>query len=169
MRCLAAVLALSLVGYPLLITPSTTVLVLGAAAMMLCVLGILVATPVLVGGMVLALAEYTLAPSLAGGPPRLASAVLLGVVLVLLLETADFGRRAHHAAIGPGVLLAQIRSWAVFGALAGAGALVAIAAASVASASLRLPWAPAVAAAGAAAALVAVALALSAGRVPPRD
>ena len=169
MRRLAAVLALVLVGYPLLIASSIAIVALGGAAMILCGLGILIATPVLVGGMVLALGEYTLALWITGGSPRLAGAVFLGVVMVLLLETADFGRRAHRAVIGPGVVLAQIRSWASLGALAGMVVLVASAAASVASTAVRLPWAPAVAAAGAAVALVGVALALSARRVPPRD
>jgi len=168
-RRLAAVLTVVLVGSPLLIASSTAVLALGAAAMMLCFLGILAATPVLVGGMVLALGEYTLALWLAGGPPRLAGAVLFGVVLVLLLETADFGRLAHRATLGPGLLAAQIRSWAVFAAFAGVGALVASTGANVTSAAVRLPWAPAVAAAGAAVALVGVALALSYRRLPPRD
>ena len=169
MRRLAAVLTLVLVGYPLLVTTAPAVLALGAAAMLVCILGILASTPVLVGGMVLALGEYALALWLAGGPPRLTGAALVGVVLVLLLETADFARRARRAVIGPGVLLAQARSWVVLGALTGLGALAASAAASAASAAVRLPWAPAIAAAGAAVALVGVALALSGSRMPPRD
>ncbi|PYN88786.1 MAG: hypothetical protein DMD87_09125 [Candidatus Rokuibacteriota bacterium] len=169
MRRLAAVLSVVLVGYPLLVVSSTAVLALGAAALSLCALGILVAPPVLVGGMVLALGEYTLALWLADGPPRLAGAALLGVVLVLLLETADFGRRAHRATIGPGLFAAQLRSWAVVAALTGMGAWAAGAGASVASAAVRLPWAPAIAAAGVAVTLVAVALALSVRRLPPRD
>jgi hypothetical protein len=160
MRRLAAVLALILAGYPLLVAASSAVLALGAGAVGLCWLGIVTATPVLAAGMVLALSEYALALWLAGGPPRLAGAVLVGVVLILLLETAEFGRRAHRAEVGPGVLLTQIRSWAVLGALTGAGALVLSAAASVASAAVRLPWAPAIAGAGAAIALVAIALAV---------
>ena len=67
------------------------------------------------------------------------------------------------------MFLAQIRSWAVHGALTGAGALVASALASGIGASLRLPWAPAVAAAGGTVALVAVALALAAARPPSSD
>jgi hypothetical protein len=164
MRRLPAVLALALVSAPLLIAPASSVVALGAAALMLCALGILGVMPALAGGMVLALGEYALALRLAGGGPRLGGAVLLGVGLVLLLETAEFGRRAHHAAIGPGVLLAQIRSWALCGALTGAGSLVAGAAASAVGASMRLPWAAAVAAAAAAVALVAVALALRVAR-----
>ena len=168
MRRFASVLALVLVSYPLLIAPSPAVVALGAAALIVCILGILVATHVLVAGVVLALAEYTLALWIGGGPPRLAGGVVLGVVLLLLVETADFGRRAHGAVIGPGVVLAQLRAWALFGSLAGMVAVLASVVASVASAAVRLPWAPAVAAAGAAVALVGVALALSAVRVPPR-
>ena len=92
---------------------------LGAAALIVCILGILVATHVLVAGVVLALAEYTLALWIGGGPPRLTGGVVLGVVLLLLVETADFGRRAHGAVIGPGVVLGQLRAWALLGSLAG--------------------------------------------------
>jgi hypothetical protein len=165
-RRAAAVLSVVLVGAPILTAPSTAVVGLGAAALVLCGLGILIAPPVLVGGMVLALGEYTLALSLVGGPPRLGVAALLGVVLVLLLETADLGRRAHRATLGPGLLAAQTRAWAAVAALTGMGALAASAGARVASAAVRLPWAPAIAAAGVAVTLVAVALALSARRLP---
>lgn len=169
MRRLAALLTVVLAAAPLFIGPSTAVVALGAAATLLCWLGIVVAMPVLVCGMVLALGEYTLALWLAGGPPRLGGAVLLGIVLVVLLETADFGRRAHRAAIGPGLLLAQIRAWAVCAAVTGTGALAVSAAASVTSAAVRLPWAPAIAAVGAAVTLVGAALVLAGGRLPPRD
>ena len=166
MRRAAAILSVILVGAPIAIAPSTAVAGLGAAALVLCGLGILIAPPALVGGIVLALGEYTLALALAGGPPRLAGAALLGVVLLLLLETADFGRRAHRATIGPGLVAAQMRAWATAAALTGIGALAASAGASVASATVRLPWAPAIAAIGVAITLVTVALALSARRLP---
>jgi len=166
---LAALLALLIAGYPLLIARSTTVAALGGAALVVCVLGILGAVRVVVGGIVLALAEYALALWIRGGPPRLADAALLGVALLLLLESADFGRRAHRAALGPGVLRAQLGSWALSGALAGIVAWLATTAASAASAAVRLPWAPAVAAAGAIIALVGSGLALSARRARSRD
>ncbi|HKD00504.1 MAG TPA: hypothetical protein VKG20_20845 [Methylomirabilota bacterium] len=167
MRRAAAVLSVVLVGAPILIASSTAVVGLGALALLLCWLGILVATPVLVSGMVLALGEYALALWLSGAPPRLAGAALLGVVLLVLLETADLGRRAHGATLGPGVLAAQMRACIVVAALTGTGALAASAAAIVASTALRLPWAPVIAAAGVAVTLVAVAFALCARR-PPR-
>jgi hypothetical protein len=71
--------------------------------------------------------------------------------------------------LGPGVVRAQLASWARLGFIAGVVALLASAAANVASLAVRLPWAPAVAAAGAAVALVGVALALSARRSLSRD
>jgi hypothetical protein len=108
-------------------------------------------------GAVLALAEYTLALWLSAGPPRLASAVLFGAGVVLLLETADFGWRARRAALGPGVVTAQLRHWALFAALGVAAAIGVIGVAGLASESLPLPWAPAIAATGAAVALVAIA------------
>jgi hypothetical protein len=162
-RALAALLALLVVGYPPLIAWATPVLLLGAMAITLCWLGILLATPLLVAGAVVALAEYTLAVWLAGGPPRMAGAVLLGVGMLLLVEIADWARRARRATLGPGVLLAQIRSWAAFGALTATLALGVIALATVASGA-RLPWAPALAAAGAVVALVGLAVALHRSR-----
>jgi hypothetical protein len=169
MRRLATALALVAVSYPLVIAHATAVVAVAAAALVVCVLGILVATHVLVGGMVLALVEYTLALWISGGPPRPAGAACLGVVLLLLLEAADFGRRAQSTALGPGVVRAQLASWARLGFIAGLVALLASAAANAASLAVRLPWAPAVAAAGAAVALVGVALALSARRSLSRD
>jgi hypothetical protein len=162
-RAVATLLAVLVVGYPLLIATAPPVLFLGAVAITLCALGILLAPPILVAGAVVALAEYTLALWLVGGPPRLAGAVLLGVGLLLLVETADWGRRARRATLGPGVVLSQIRYWAAFGAFTAALALGVIALATVASGA-RLPWAPALAAAGAVVALVGLAVALHRSR-----
>jgi hypothetical protein len=160
MRHLTAVLACALVGYPLLIAPATSVLTLGVVALALCALGFLLGTPLVVGGAVAVLGEYALALWLAGSPPRLFGAVLFGVGVTLLVQTADFGWRARRAALGPGVVASQIRHWALFGAVAGMTTLAAIGVASAASASVRLPWAPALATTGAAIALVAVAFAV---------
>ena len=169
MRRIAAVLTLLLVSYPFLIASSAVVVALAAAALLVCLLGILTATPALVVGIVLALAEYAVALWIGGGPPRLAGAVFLGVVLRLLVETADLGRRAHGAALGPGVVGAHLRAWGSTAALASTTALVTAAVCGVASTAVRLPWAPAVAAAGGAVALVGIVLALTAGRIISRD
>ena len=160
MRHLTALLACALVGYPLLIAPATSVLTLGLVALALCGLGVLLGTPPVAGGAVVALGEYALALWLADSSPRLAGAALFGVGLTLLLQTADFGWRARRAALGPGVVASQLRYWALFGAIAAAATLVAIAVAETASATVRVPWAPALAATGAAIALVAVAFAV---------
>jgi hypothetical protein len=156
-----ALVVAMLVGYPLLIAPTKAVLVTGLLAAVLCAFGLVVrSTAVVVGCGVLALSQYTLALWLSAGPPRLAGAVLVGVGVVLLVETADFSRRARNAALGPGLVASQVRYWAAFGALAGAVALGAAGLATAASVAVSLPWSPAFAAAGAAVALVAVAIAL---------
>jgi hypothetical protein len=156
-----ALVVVMLVGYPLLIAPTRAVLVIGLLATALCAFGLLVrSTAVVVGCGVLALGQYTLALWLSTGPPRLASAVLVGVALLLLVETADFSRRVRNATLGPKLVASQVRYWAAFSALAGAVALVAAGLATAASVMVSLPWSPAFAAAGAAAALLAVAVGL---------
>lgn len=155
------VLAVVVLGYPLLIAPVRSVVMIGFAALALCALGSVVRSAGLVTAAgVLALGQYAAALWLASGPPRLAGAVLFGVGLVLLLETADFSRRVRGATLGPGLAASQVRYWVGFAGLAGSAALLAAAVATVASAVVRLPWAPAFAAGGAAAALAAVTLAL---------
>jgi hypothetical protein len=161
------VLAVAVLGYPLLIAPVRSVLVIGLAALTLCALGLVVRSAALVtAGGVLALGQYASALWLAAAPPRLAGAVLFGVGLVLLVETADFSRRVRGATLGPGLVAAQVSHWVGFAGLAGAGALFAAGLATAASAVVRLPWAPAFAAGGAAAALVAVTIALRRRHIP---
>ena len=159
------VLAAAVLGYPLLITPARSVLVIGIAALALCALGLVVRSGALVtAGSVLALGQYALALWLAAGPPRLAGAVLFGVSLVLLVETADFCGRVRGATLGPGLVASQVRYWVGSAGLAAAAALGAAGLATAASTMVRLPWAPAFAAGGAAATLVAVTIALRRAR-----
>jgi hypothetical protein len=158
-----AIIALVVLGYPLLVAPTKAVLLIGVAALAPCALGLVTrSTSLVVAGGVLALGQYALSLWLAAGPPHLAGAVLYGIGLVLLVESADFARRVRGAALGPGLVVAQMRYWAAFAALAGPAALVAVGLAAVASAIVRLPWSPAFAAGGAAAALVAVTVSLRA-------
>ena len=161
------VLFVAVLGYPLLIAPVRSVLVIGLAALVLCGLGLVVRSAALVtAGGVLALGQYAFALWLASGPPRLAGAALFGVGLVLLVETADFSQRVRGATLGPGLIAAQVRYWVRFAGLAGAAALAGAGLATAASAVVRLPWAPAFAAGGAAAALVAVTIALRRRQTP---
>ena len=161
------VLALAVLGYPLLVAPARGVLVIGLAALALCALGLIVrSAPLVTACGVLALGQYALALWLAAAPPRLAGAVLFGVGLVLLVETADFSRRVRGATLGPGLVPSQVRYWVGFSGLAAVAALVAAGLATAASPAVRLPWAPAFAAGGAAAALVAVTIALRRREIP---
>jgi len=67
MRGLAAVLALVLVGSPLFIAPTRGVLAMAVAALVLCSLGILFSTSVLVAGGVLALGVLAMTVGLIRG------------------------------------------------------------------------------------------------------
>src|SRR4029450_4471975 len=141
------VLTVAVLGYPLFVAPARGVLVIGLAALVLCALGLVVRSGALVtAGGVLALGQYALALWLAAAPPRLAGAVLFGVGLMLLVETADFSRRVRGATLGPGLVASQVRYWGGFAGLAGSRGLCAAGLATAASAVGRLPWAPAVAA-----------------------
>jgi len=121
------VLALAVLGYPLFVAPARGVLVIGLAALALCALGLVVRSASLVTACgVLALGQYALALWIAAAPPRLAGAVLFGIGLVLLVETADFSRRVRGATLGPGLVASQVRYWVGFAGLAGAAALVAV-------------------------------------------
>lgn len=162
---LPAILGVAVVAYPILIAPTKPVLMIALGALVLGAFGIVVrSTSVVIAAAGLALGQYALALWLSGGPLRLAGAALFGVGLVLLVETADFDRRARDAALGPGLVVSQMRYWAIFAALAGPAALVVVWLATAASVVVSMPWSPAFAACGAAAALVAVTVALRRSR-----
>jgi hypothetical protein len=130
-------------------------------ALLLCALGLVLrSTPVLAGGIAVALGVYALALAVLGGPPRLAGAVAVGVLVALLLEVGDFDVRFRRVALGPGVAAAQLRYWIGLAGLGAIAAFVLIAAAGVLGGAIALRWTPVVAVVGALAALGAAAAAL---------
>lgn len=154
-------LAVILGAYPLAILPAMPVAAAGGAAVVLSVAGIVLGSrAVLTAGVAVLLGEYAFALARAGGPPRLAGAVVAGVLLALLLEVGDFARRLRHVDVGRGVMASQLRYWIGFAALGAVAAFVLTGVASVIAAGVRLPWSPVIAAAGAVAALGAAVVAL---------
>ena len=130
-------------------------------ALLLCALGLVLrSTPVLAGGIAVALGVYALALAVLGGPPRLAGAVAVGVLVALLLEVGDFDVRFRRVALGPGVAAAQLRYWIGLAGLGAIAAFVLIAAAGVLGGAIAFRWTPVVAVVGALAALGAAAAAL---------
>jgi hypothetical protein len=161
MRVLVAILVLALTAAPLAIQPAKWVIVTSALALSLCAAGVVARlAPVFTAGIAFALAAYALALSLADAEPRLGSAIVIGVIAALALETADFERRFRHVAIERAVLAAQVRYWGGVGILCGAGALVALAAALVVTTVLPLPSPSVLAALGAATTVAAAAAGL---------
>lgn len=115
------------------------------------------------GGLV---ADYALTLWVSQAPPDPFGAAIVGVGLVLALETADFHARFHGASVPGAVLRGQAVRWTV----GVAGGLIASTALSVlALVGLRLPpgVAPLLAAAGAIGAVAAAAAGLSRLTTPP--
>jgi hypothetical protein len=128
-RAIALVPIVVLAGLPVLTRPSSGQAAVALGAATLCAAGILARwRPLVTAGGSLTLIQYTVA--LTGRRASLASAVVLGVSLVLVLDVSEFAGRFHGAAQGVTVLARQARHWiasALLGALA-AGALTLIAA-----------------------------------------
>jgi hypothetical protein len=121
-----------LVGVPVLVLPMSLIGTLGALAGLSCAAGTLGrARPLVTTGGSLALVQYALALSLAGGPPSLLGAAAFGVALVLVLDVTEFVRRFRRATLAPPAVWRQVRHW--IGSTV-TGALVAVALATVATA-----------------------------------
>jgi len=168
MRGVAGIMAVVLVGLPLVMLPSLVIVVAAVPAALLCAGGVAsFVLPVATGGAVFALIEYALAVGLAAGPPNLGLAFAFGIALVAFVVVLDFAARIRGAAVGPAVIASQARSWIT---LAGSGAavtvLVVLAAAGVSAAIVRLahPAASVIAAVGVALAALGVAAPLLTSR-----
>lgn len=156
-RVTAGLLALFVVGFPLLRAPGSVTELLGLIAATLCAGGILsLSIPLLAAGAALAVVEYAFASLAAGGPPDVLGALAFGAALSLLVQTVGFAARFRGASVGPRVIRAQVRTWAGTGA-AGIGIGLALAG-GAGAVWLRLPSAafPVVAALGLVVAFVGV-------------
>jgi hypothetical protein len=101
-----------LVGVPLLLETSWPVLLLGAAAATLCILGTVFAS---VGaaraGATAALLDLAYASWWSAGPVAFAPALLFGLALLALIDGVDFARRFSGAEIDRAAVLAQLGYW----------------------------------------------------------
>jgi len=161
MRALAGLLALVVVGFPLLIAPSELTGALGVIAGALCAGGIgALSIPLLAAGAALSLVGYALALWPSGGSLDPLGAVAFGVVLSLLFQAVGFAAHFRGAAMDPHVLPGQVRYWVSSGVGAAmVGILLSIATGGIAL-RLPLPVYPAAVALGALAAFVGVVMAL---------
>lgn len=163
-RMLAGLLALVVVGHPLMIAPSELTGKLAVVAGILCAAGIAaLSTRLLAVGAALSLVGYALALLSSAASPHPLAAVALGVVIFLLLHVVEFAARFRGAAVDSGVLPGQVRYWVSSGVGAAAvGILLAISAGGIAF-RLPRPAYPAAAALGALIAFLGVVRALTSG------
>ena len=138
LRTLAGLLALVLVGFPLLIAPSELTGALGVIAGTLCAAGIgALSIPLLAAGAALSLVGYTLALWPSGASLHPLGAVALGLVLSLLFQVVGFAAHFRAAAMDSDILAGQARYWVGSGVGAAVvGILLTIGAGGIA---LRLP------------------------------
>ena len=112
-------------GLPVWTTPSAPVLLIEAAAVLLCALGIVryALVPVTAGG-ALATIGYALALWSGSAGVDIVGAAVFGIALLVLLDLSDGARRWHGADIAAEVVRAQLAYW--FGRTAIAAAAVAL-------------------------------------------
>jgi hypothetical protein len=119
-RALALIPIVALAGLPVLMHPTSGYGAVAATAGGLCAAGAFARwRPLVTAGASLTLIQYTV--SLIGTRSSLASAIVLGVALALVLDVSEFTGRFHGAAPSPPVLVHQGRHWigsAALGALA---------------------------------------------------
>jgi len=161
MRALAGLLALVLVGFPLLIAPSEATGTLSVIAGVFYAVGIgALSVPLLAAGAALSLVVYTLVLWPLAGPPAALGAVALGVVISLLFQVVAFAAHFRGAAMDSHVHPGQVRYWVSSGIGAAiVGMLLSVSASGIAL-RLPLPAYPAVIALGALAVFLGVVQAL---------
>lgn len=124
MRVVAAALAFLVAGLPLAMLPSPAPAIASAASLALSLAGVAFrARPAIVAGVSLAWLAYAIALAWTRTGLDLASAIAMGTVSFLLLETVDFAGRFHAVPLPRRVIVAQARWWLVF-CLAVAGLVV---------------------------------------------
>jgi hypothetical protein len=120
MRALALVPIVLLAGLPVMMRPSSAFAGVSAAAAILCAAGVFMRwRPLVTAGASLTVLLYTL--TLVGARSSLASAIVLGVSLVLVLDVSEFVRRFHGAVVTMPAFRRQARHWitsTAFGILA---------------------------------------------------
>jgi hypothetical protein len=110
MRALTLIPIAVIAGVPVLMRPSSAFAGIGAAAAVLCMAGVFLRwRPLVTAGASVALMLYALA--LFRARSSLASAIVLGVSLPLVLDVSEFLRRFHGAVVTRPVWSRQARHW----------------------------------------------------------
>jgi hypothetical protein len=151
-RLAAGILLAVLVAFPLAVRSTPPITWLAALALGVGGAGVVaLAVPVVTAGASIALIAYALALVIARPAADPLAALAFGATLVLLPVVVHFAGRVQGAAIGTGVVAAQLHHWlAIAAAGVGAGLALTVAGAALAPALLgaTLPLAVAAAALG---------------------
>jgi hypothetical protein len=131
MRPAALLLMAAVAAFPLADSPATPVAWLAAAAFVVGAVGVAVwSVPVVTLAAVLALIVFALVRVITRPAADPIGALAFGATLVVLLALVHLAGRTHGAALGPGVVTAQVRQWlAVVAVGVGAGGALTVGAA----------------------------------------
>ena len=164
MRLPAVAFALVLFVVPFVTAPVRAVAVTGLIGLLLAAVGI--ATfwrwPITTAACVF-LTDYAAARWVGGAPMSVVGAAGFGLSLLLLFQSAELARCVRHAAVGAGVVRAQIVRSLGFGAATLASTMLVMALAGPVAASVPFVAAPFVAAAGALGVVLALAASVTGG------
>jgi hypothetical protein len=158
MRGLALIGTALLAGLPLAIAPLAPVGWIGLIAVLLVLVGISIGGQwAVTAAACILLVEYTLSLSLSGPPVDFVQALAFGLILLMVLQSADFARRVGSAAIDRAARRAHLRRWLTVGAGTLAATVSALAIAGLVGAALPPAAAPVGAALGGFGVLLALA------------
>jgi hypothetical protein len=114
MRLAAAVLVAVLVAFPVSVMPAPPVTWLAVVALAVGGAGVVaLSVPLVTAGAALALVAYALALVIARPEADSAAAIVFSALLVVLLALVHFAGRVEGAALGPAVVVSQLRQWLV--------------------------------------------------------
>jgi hypothetical protein len=162
MRLAAAFLMAVLVAFPLAVMPAAPVTWLAVPALVVGGAGaVALSVPLATAGAAVTLVAYALALVITRPAADLAVAIAFGTTLVVLLALVHFAARVDGAAVGPAVIVSQVRQWLVIVAAGVVAAVVLTVGGAALGLTLQGASLPLVVAAAALGALLAVAGVLS--------
>lgn len=169
MRIVAAVLALALALWPLVIAPMPPMASIAGASLLLAVAGIvLLWRSIATAAACVFLVDYAGAVWLAAEPVDVAGATGVGLAVLFYLQAVDLARRMRGAAVDTPVVRTHLVRWAGFAAATLAAAILSVGVASALASPMPTVIAPLLAAAGALGVIAALAIIVARAATRPQ-
>jgi hypothetical protein len=169
MRVVAAILALALAVWPVVIAPVPPMASIAGVSLLVAAAGIvLLWRSIATAAACVFLVDYAAAVWLASEQVDIAGAAGVGLAVLFYLQAIDLARRMRGAAVDTPVVRTHLARWAGFAAATLAAAVLSIGIASALAAPMPPVIAPLLAAAGALGVLAALATIIARAATRPR-